>query len=78
MKYRLAGLCIVLTAALSGCQDEPLTQQLPVDMSNPAAKFCVDQGGQYLVEQQPQGKSSLCVLDNGSKIDAWEFFRKYQ
>ncbi|MEP3298867.1 MAG: DUF333 domain-containing protein [Pseudoruegeria sp.] len=47
-----------------------------VDLSNPAATFCVASNGVYEVREDPEGNAySVCVFEEG-EIDAWELYRK--
>lgn len=66
---------VLLTASLaiaSGCggddssKESASGQQAP----NPAAVFCSDQGGEYLLD------SGECRLTDGTVVDAWEHFRQ--
>lgn len=63
--------------AISGvlvAQAAPLMaeQQLP----NPAAQFCVDEGGTYRIVQETSGERGLCLLPDGREVDAWTHFRE--
>jgi len=44
----------------------------PVGKANPAATYCVEQGGTYNLDD------STCVLKTGEKVNAWDFFRSSQ
>ncbi|MFK7882496.1 amidohydrolase family protein [Roseobacter sp.] len=46
------------------------------DTPNPAATFCVDQGGQYSIVEDADGQRGICTLDGGREIDAWAYFRE--
>ncbi|MBU3068640.1 DUF333 domain-containing protein [Aestuariicella sp. G3-2] len=60
---------------LTGCsKKETPTEVEPeinnnVDRANPAAVYCVDQGGEYILQ------TGRCNLPNGESVSAWEFFR---
>jgi putative hemolysin len=41
-----------------------------VSIPNPAAVFCVDQAGEYLLD------SGECRLPDGSVVNAWEYYRE--
>jgi predicted amidohydrolase YtcJ len=46
---------------------------------NPAATFCLDQGGRYEIRRDEAGAAQgICILDDGTEIDAWEFLRREQ
>ena len=48
-------------------------QQAP----NPAAVFCVEQGGRYEIIQESSGARGICVLPDGRRIDAWKYYREH-
>ncbi len=60
-----AALCAVAAPVLG-------QQQLP----NPAAQFCVDEGGTYRTVQEATGERGICVLPDGREVDAWDYFRE--
>ncbi len=45
------------------------------ETSNPAAAFCVEQGGSYRIVDSVDGQRGLCMLADGRELDAWDFFR---
>jgi predicted amidohydrolase YtcJ/putative hemolysin len=45
-------------------------------LANPAAQFCVDEGGTYRVVEDAAGQRGLCVLPDGREVDAWDYFRE--
>jgi len=47
-------------------------QQLP----NPAAQFCVEEGGTYSIVEEETGQRGICILADGSEVDAWDHFRE--
>jgi monofunctional biosynthetic peptidoglycan transglycosylase len=46
-----------------------------VSMANPAAVFCVEQGGVNEIVRTPGGAVGLCRFPDGSVCDDWEFYR---
>ena len=46
------------------------TAAIPAESPNPAAVFCVEQGGSYIVVDGAGGQRSLCRLADGSEVDA--------
>lgn len=38
---------------------------------NPAAVFCVEQSGEYLLDK------GLCRLPGGQVVDAWDYYREF-
>lgn len=43
--------------------------------ANPAARYCARLGYAYEIERTPAGDRGVCVLPNGERVDAWEFYR---
>ena len=43
---------------------------------NPAAVFCVDQGGSYSIVNDAEGQRGICRLADGREVDAWAYFRE--
>jgi putative hemolysin len=62
----LLGAGIMLPAL---AQTDGGAAQKPVGLPNPAAVFCVEQGGRYLLD------SGQCLLPDGTTVDAWDYFR---
>ena len=48
---------------------------LPQGIANPAATFCVENGGTYRIVREAAGERGICVLPDGREVDAWEYFR---
>ena len=45
--------------------------------SNPASKYCVEQGGKSEIRKAENGGSyGVCIFKDGSEEDEWEYFRK--
>ncbi len=45
--------------------------------ANPAAVFCVDQGGRYEIRTADDGnQQGFCILPDGTEMDAWTYFRE--
>lgn len=64
-----AGATIAIGVALmAGSAD---AQQAP----NPAAAFCVEDGGRYEVVRGADGDRGVCVFSDGQRVDAWAHFR---
>lgn len=71
---RLAGItastAVLAAAGLTGCT----ASSDAVELANPAATFCVEQGGTYALSQ-PDGSGGTCTLPDGRVVDAWDFLR---
>lgn len=45
-------------------------------IANPAAVYCSEQGGAYEIRtHEDGGQYGVCLFDDGSECDAWDFFR---
>jgi len=45
-------------------------------LANPAAVHCTEQGGEYDIrEHNDGGQYGVCIFDDGSECDAWDYFR---
>lgn len=45
-------------------------------MGNPAAIYCVENGGEYVVRQDNKGnESGVCVMPDGSEVPGWSWTR---
>ncbi|WP_170470233.1 amidohydrolase family protein [Ruegeria arenilitoris] len=46
-------------------------------IANPAAEFCIEQGGRYEIRKDASGATQgICILKGGTEIDAWEYLRR--
>jgi putative hemolysin len=45
------------------------------DAVNPAAAYCAALGYRYEIVEGPDGERGVCVLPDGRRVDAWDFFR---
>ena len=58
--------------ALAGCSASPAPYSNTV---NPAAVFCTDTGGRFLLRETTEGVAGVCALPDGTEVDAWEHYR---
>ena len=61
-----------ILVALAGCSAGPAPYSNTV---NPAAVYCTETGGRFLLRETPDGVVGICALPDGSEIDAWEHYR---
>jgi len=46
-------------------------------IANPAAAWCVEQGHTYEIRKNPDGSEyGVCIFENGTEIDEWEYYRE--
>ncbi len=67
LKPMIIGLAIVAGPASA--------QQLS---PNPAATYCIENGGTYEIVQGANGATGICVRSDGTRVDAWDYFRQSQ
>ncbi|MCF7353217.1 DUF333 domain-containing protein [Vibrio sp. CK2-1] len=63
---------VLATLTLAACSKEEPKTQIP----NPAATFCIDQGGEFSINKTDKGDVGFCTLKDGSQVDAWQYFRE--
>ncbi|CUH45768.1 putative hemolysin [Ruegeria atlantica] len=72
---RLALLTAASLTALSAC-DQPASNDSSTQLANPAATFCVESGNRYEIRDGEGGQIGICILPDGTEVDAWEYFRE--
>jgi uncharacterized protein len=81
MTKTLLLLMILVVLALSACGGEPSpvptadTFESPVELANPASKYCVDQGGRLEIRDEAAGQAGYCIFEDGSECEEWAFYR---
>ena len=65
-------IIVTLLAPLAAC-DQPAEQS--TELANPAATFCIERGGTYNIQDGDVGQTGICTLPDGTKQDAWDYFR---
>jgi len=48
----------------------------PLTMKNPAAAYCVEQGGKSEIVTTSKGQTGYCTLPSGERIDEWTLYRR--
>jgi len=70
-------LLLVIALALVACQspvaDQP-TEPAEPGLPNPASVYCEEQGGRIEVRDSEDGQYGVCVFEDGSECDEWDFF----
>jgi predicted amidohydrolase YtcJ/putative hemolysin len=49
---------------------------IATEAPNPAAAFCIEQGGSYTIVDDGGGQRGRCLLVDGREVDAWDHFRE--
>lgn len=74
-KYTLRVLLAILIAAII-VLTVVFTRTPPLDMTNPATVFCLDQGGDLKMITQGEETVGICYLPGGDiECEQWAFFR---
>lgn len=54
----------------------PVTKNVQTEIANPASKYCIEKGGQSVIETDSNGSQyGICKFPNGSECDEWKYFR---
>ena len=78
-----------MSLAACGGDDTPATTNVPsatdasaalggAQIGNPASQYCVDQGGTLEMVDETAGTVGYCNLQNGTRVEEWEYFRASQ
>lgn len=69
---QIFALSLVSALGLVACTSAPTTNPINNNnnAANPAALYCVEQGGIY----ESEDNNSYCLLPDGQAIEAWEFY----
>ncbi len=64
----------LIASSFGGCpREEKKSQAVP----NPAAVFCIEQGGRYEIRAGVNGSQrGVCIWPDETERDAWEFYRE--
>ncbi len=69
-----SALLTLALLAVAAC-DQPAADDNATGLANPAATYCIEQGGKYEIKDGADGQTGTCTLANGMQQDAWDFFR---
>lgn len=67
--------CIVPAGPVFTQEISPTPTRSQVDLPNPAAVYCEEQGGRLEPREREGGMDAACVFDDGSECNQWDFFR---
>ena len=48
-----------------------------VTLANPAAEYCIAEGGFFGIREETDGQRGVCILEDGQEVDAWKHFRAH-
>ncbi|WP_170758615.1 DUF333 domain-containing protein [Ruegeria lacuscaerulensis] len=68
-------LAAVGLTSLAAC-DQPPSSDSTARLANPAATYCIESGARYEIRDGDNGQSGVCILPDGSEVDAWDYFRE--
>lgn len=67
----------LLFLALAACTETAPPADKPIGMPNPASAYCVEQGGEVLLNDMTPGGDATCKLPDGRKVGEWEYFNEH-
>ncbi|WP_082025169.1 DUF333 domain-containing protein [Ruegeria sp. ANG-R] len=67
----LVALTMILSVAV------PTDGSANTGLANPAATYCIAQGGLYGIRDGADGQFGVCRLPDGTETDAWTYFRQH-
>lgn len=76
-------LCPIIASAMlvglsaRAADDSAERQDRAAELANPAAVFCIEQGGRYEIRNADAGSQGFCILPDGTEVDAWTYFREH-
>jgi putative hemolysin len=79
MRYAALALIFFVVGALVACEDEKeASDSDAVGLANPAAVFCVEQGGRSEIRTADDGsQTGMCILPDGTEVDDWDYYREH-
>ncbi|WP_342753969.1 DUF333 domain-containing protein [Pantoea sp. MBD-2R] len=72
MKRTAMLVCMLVVAGCAAKTDKPAA----LGMKNPAAVYCVEQGGKQESAATSKGEVSFCLLPTGERIEQWALYRR--
>jgi putative hemolysin len=77
MKNGYFAMAITSAVLLAGCANEPDEYQVKeyTSLANPAAVYCVQQGGELETVTEDAKRVTYCALPNDERVEQWEYYR---
>ncbi|MGD8170668.1 putative hemolysin [Vibrio sp. TRT 21S02] len=77
MKKAFLFAAVGAVTVLAGCANEPDEYEVKdyTSMANPAAVYCVQQGGELETVTENNERTTYCVFSEDDKIEQWEYYR---
>lgn len=77
---RTIGWFLTALVLLVACSDGGTTPSAPPEateagLPNPASVYCEEQGGTLEIRENEEGQYGVCIFEDGSECDEWEFYR---
>jgi len=73
----LGGIALGIVLSGRAADGDAIPKSPSTGLANPAAVFCVEQGGRFEIRKTNVGSRGFCMLPDGTVVDAWTFFREY-
>jgi len=74
---QMGGIPVEIIDILWAATDNSTQSIGVVGMADPAAVYCIEQGYTYETRKNPDGSEyGVCIMQNGTVVDAWEFYRQ--
>ena len=66
----------VLMMGCQGEEDDASKEGTGVEIPNPAAEKCLEEGNEYDIKVAEDGSQyGMCTLPDGTECDAWSYYR---
>jgi uncharacterized protein len=78
-RVKLVAVSMIVVAmagsAACGSDAEPTGTTTDVGIANPAAVFCIEEGGTLEIVDEDGGQLAYCNLPDGTRVEEWEYYR---
>jgi len=71
-----AGIALGIGFSAKAADGNATPEDRAAGLANPAAVFCVEQGGRFEIRDADAGSQGFCILPDGTEVDAWTYFRE--